>query len=75
MPWNLIRFGGLVVPLWRELARMSYLWHRPHALDDRALQALVGPLPSTPSRQALAASLGDLGLGTRSLAGTALPQH
>ena len=33
MPWPLIRVAGLVVPLWRELARMSYLWRVPHALD------------------------------------------
>ena len=37
MPWPLIRIAGLVVPLWRELARMSYLWRVPHALDGRRL--------------------------------------
>ena len=63
MPWGLIRAGGLVYPLWRELARMSYLWRVPHALDGHALEQAVGPLPSTPVVQALRTALTDLGLG------------
>ena len=62
MPWWLIRAGGAVVPMWRELAEMAYLWKVPHALDGTALQALVGDLPRTPLKQALRASLGELGL-------------
>ena len=43
MPWPLIRALGVVVPLWRELARMAYLWRVPHALDGRRLaRALPG---------------------------------
>lgn len=58
MPWGLIRLAGWVVPLWRELARMSYLWRRPHRLDGSKLAALPGgPLPTTPLRQALRDSL------------------
>jgi nucleoside-diphosphate-sugar epimerase len=57
LPWPLLRLGGLVVPMWRELAEMRYLWQRPHALDGAALQAFAGPLPQTPLTQALAASL------------------
>lgn len=57
LPWTLLRLGGWVVPTWRELAEMSYLWTRPHALDGAALQAFAGPLPATPLPQALAASL------------------
>jgi nucleoside-diphosphate-sugar epimerase len=63
MPWGVIRAIGLVVPLMRELARMSYLWRVPHALDGDALERAVGPLPATPPRQALRAALIDLGLG------------
>ena len=62
MPWGLIRLGGLVVPMWRELARMSYLWRVPHALDGSALAAAVGALPATPIVPALRQSLVDLGL-------------
>ena len=64
MPWGLIRAVGLVHPLWRELARMSYLWRVPHALSGDVLARAVGPLPATPLQQALRASLLDLGLGT-----------
>jgi nucleoside-diphosphate-sugar epimerase len=63
MPWGLIRAVGLVNPLWRELARMSYLWHRPHALDGSALQGAVHLPPATPLQQALIQTLLDLGLG------------
>ena len=52
LPWGLIRAGGLVMPMWRELARMSYLWRVPHALDGTRLAALGG-LPHTPLRDAL----------------------
>ena len=62
MPWGLIRAVGVVHPLWRELARMSYLWRVPHALSGQALQRAVGPLRGTSLQQALRASLLDLGL-------------
>lgn len=62
MPWGLIRAAGWVVPLWRELARMSYLWRRPHRLEGRKLAMLPGPaLVSTPLRQALRESLQAIG--------------
>ncbi len=48
MPWGLIRTLGLVVPMYRELAEMAYLWDTPHALDDRALKRLLGDVPQTP---------------------------
>ena len=63
MPWNLIRAVGVVHPMWRELARMSYLWRVPHALDGSALARIVGALPSTPVLPALRQALIDLGLG------------
>jgi nucleoside-diphosphate-sugar epimerase len=64
LPWGLIRVGGWLYPMWRELARMSYLWRVPHALDGRALERAVGPLPGTPPPAAMRAALLDLGLGT-----------
>jgi nucleoside-diphosphate-sugar epimerase len=60
LPWRLIQLVGTVHPLWRELARMSYLWRRPHALDGQALQAAAGALPSTPPAAALRAALASL---------------
>ena len=62
MPWGVIRVGGLVLPKWRELARMRYLWHVPHALDGSALAAAVGELPATPIVAALRQSFIDFGL-------------
>ena len=60
MPWALIRLGGLVWPMWRSLAEMSYLWRVPHALSGAALAQRVGELPSTPLHDALRCSLIDL---------------
>lgn len=57
LPWTLLRLGGLVVPMWRELAEMRYLWTRPHALDGSALRNFAGPLPATPLDRALTAAL------------------
>ncbi len=70
-PWAFIRLAGLVWPMGRELAAMSYLWRVPHALDGRALELAVGPLPATPVVAALRQSLLDLGHG-RSAAERAL---
>ncbi len=63
MPWAVIRAGGLVVPMWRELARMSYLWRVPHALDGRKLGARCPQLATTPLIEALRESLVALGFG------------
>jgi len=62
MPWGLIRAVGLVKPMWRELARMSYLWRVPHGLAGRRLAQQVGPLPATPVVDAVEQTLRDLGL-------------
>ena len=72
-PGGLIRLAGWFVPLWRELARMSYLWRTPHRLDGRKLAALPGgPLAATPLRQALRESLLALPAGELSLRGAAV---
>ena len=63
MPWTLIRLGGYVVPLWRGLAEMSYLWTVPHALDGGSLQRLIGEVPHTELETALRESLLALGYG------------
>ena len=56
MPWWLIRTVGVVKPLWRDLAEMSYLWHRPHQLVTSAAHV---PLmaSTTPLERALQQSL------------------
>jgi nucleoside-diphosphate-sugar epimerase len=72
MPWPLIRAVGIVVPMWRELARMAYLWRVPHVLDGARLAARCPRLRTTPLDAALAASLVALGLGATAI-GRALP--
>ena len=57
LPWGLLRMGGLVVPMWRELAEMRYLWDVPHRLCGERLSALIGAVPSTPLEQALQEAL------------------
>jgi nucleoside-diphosphate-sugar epimerase len=63
MPWALMRAGGLVVPMWREVVAMRYLWDVPHALDGSALAQAIGAVPHTPVDIALAAALRALGHG------------
>jgi nucleoside-diphosphate-sugar epimerase len=63
MPWPLVRIAGVAVPLWRELARMSYLWRVPHALDGSRLAARCPELRSTALDDAMRASLAALGFG------------
>ncbi|XVJ68326.1 MAG: epimerase [Rhizobacter sp.] len=57
LPWPLIRLGSWVVPMWRELVEMEYLWRVPHALDGSDLQRQIGEVPTTPLVQALTQSL------------------
>ena len=64
MPWVVLKLGGLVVPMWREIAEMSYLWHVPHALDGTALTRAVGPLPGTPLDAAMRDTLIALGFAS-----------
>ena len=73
LPWRLIRLGGLVKPMWRELAEMAYLWQRPHALSGTLLLQRVGALPGTPLALALQRSLVEMGLAAspRAAAATA----
>jgi nucleoside-diphosphate-sugar epimerase len=71
-PWPLIRLAGLVWPMGRALARMSYLWQRPHALDGTRLAARVGAgtLPARPLEDALRQALLDLGHRPRAVTPT-----
>lgn len=62
LPWPLLRVGGVVMPMWREISEMAYLWSTPHRLDGDKLQTLIGPAPYTDPRLAVAAALTDLGL-------------
>jgi nucleoside-diphosphate-sugar epimerase len=60
LPWGLMRLGGLVVPMLRELAEMRYLWSVPHRLSGERLEKLIGSVPITALDQALDATLTEL---------------
>jgi hypothetical protein len=55
LPWGLISVMGLFRPVMRVLARTSYLWRVPHAIDGSSLEHAVGALPTTPPARALSA--------------------
>lgn len=57
LPWPVIGTFGLLVPAWRALASMSYLWRLPHSLDETRLRQVLGTVPHTPLDAALAAAL------------------
>ncbi len=60
LPWALLRVGGALVPMWRELAEMRYLWDVPHRLDGTRLHGLLGDLDQTPLQAAVDAALDGL---------------
>jgi nucleoside-diphosphate-sugar epimerase len=62
LPWWLLRLGAPLMSEWAALVEMRYLWQRPHRLQGDKLRALIGTLPHTPIREAVAASLRELGL-------------
>ena len=43
----MLRVLGLFNPILREMVEMNYLMSEPLVLDDRALQALIGPIKKT----------------------------
>ena len=66
MPWTLLRMLGVVVPIFRELSEVAYLWSTPHAIDGTRLAAVIGDIPHTPLDRAVAAALLQLGIRRRS---------
>lgn len=62
IPWPLLRVAGLFNPMLRELARMSYLWRKPHRLSGEKLKGVIGEVPRTPLDRALDATLDELDL-------------
>jgi nucleoside-diphosphate-sugar epimerase len=65
VPWRLLEMMGVVVPVFRELSDISYLWSTPHAIDGTQLAEIIGDIPRTPLDQAIVASLATLGLRRR----------
>jgi nucleoside-diphosphate-sugar epimerase len=65
MPWWLLRAAGPLVPIFRELAEMAYLWQTPHRIAGDKLEGVIGEIPRTPLAEAVAAALRALGYRTR----------
>lgn len=56
-PWRLINMAKWLVPMWREVAEVSWLWFKPHRLEGRRLQDLLGELPETEPETAVREAL------------------
>ena len=67
MPWWLMRLLSPIVPMWREVLEMQYLWDQPHTLAGERMQRLTGPVPHTPLPTALRQALQQLNLIPTSL--------
>lgn len=68
MPWRWLKLMGVVVPVFRELTDISYLWSTPHAINGARLAEIIGEIPRTPLDLAVSASLTALGVKRRSSA-------
>jgi nucleoside-diphosphate-sugar epimerase len=60
-PWWLLTLASPVVPVFRELREMRYLWQQPVRLRNARLLALLGSEPHTPLDAAVVATLQGLG--------------
>ncbi len=60
-PWPLLVLASPVVPMFREILEMRYLWRRPLRLDNAKLIAFLGDEPHTALDQAVAHTLDALG--------------
>ena len=56
-PWLMVRLATPFVRLLREIAEVAWLWKVPMQLDNRRLEALIGPEPHTELRHAVVATL------------------
>jgi nucleoside-diphosphate-sugar epimerase len=65
LPWGWLRAGGLLIPLWRELAELRYLWEVPHRLSGERLAKVIGAVPATPLDEAMDATLRELFIAPR----------
>jgi len=61
LPWGLLRLASPVVPLFREMSEMRYLWRTPVRMDNARLVATLDAEPHTPLQEAVRATLAGLG--------------
>ena len=70
LPWGLMRLAGPVVPQFRELVEMRYLWEQPVRMTNARLVAAIGAEPRTPLDVAVRDTLAGLGCLPRAAAAT-----
>ncbi len=73
MPWFFVRILQPVVPFFRQLAEMQYLWQAPIRMNNARLKAALGKEPHTPLDAAVRTTLVSLGCltgGGKPAAGT-----
>ena len=61
LPWWALEIAAPLVPLFREMREMRYLWRQPVRLDNRRLLAELGAEPRTPLDEAVQVTLQGLG--------------
>lgn len=61
MPWRLMRLLAPVMPLFREILEMRYLWCVPLHMDNAKLRAVLDHEPHTPLDEAVRATLAGQG--------------
>jgi hypothetical protein len=60
-PWWLLALASPVMPLFRELKEMRYLWQTPVRLSNKRLVGVLGSEPLTPLDDAVRTTLMALG--------------
>ncbi|MBN8940998.1 MAG: SDR family NAD(P)-dependent oxidoreductase [Rhizobiales bacterium] len=60
-PWWLIALASPVVPLFKEMREMRYLWEVPLRMGNARLKAVLGEEPHTPLDEAVRTTLKGLG--------------
>ncbi|MGO9171211.1 MAG: NAD-dependent epimerase/dehydratase family protein [Rhodomicrobium sp.] len=61
LPWRLMRLLSPLVPMFRELTEMRYLWTTPVRMENAHLRAVLGAEPHTPLDEAVHNTLAGLG--------------
>jgi nucleoside-diphosphate-sugar epimerase len=72
-PWWLVTAASPIVPLFREMREMHYLWRKPLRLSNAHLVEAIGPEPHTPLDHAVRETL--VGLGCLSPATVKSPRR
>jgi hypothetical protein len=60
-PWRMVRLLAPVVPIFREIAEMDYLWRVPLRMRNDRLVAAIGDEPHTPLVEAVRTTLAGIG--------------